>query len=111
MTAVTEVWIVEPLEGKSRAEQKERLVGWRDLFMSEGANSVTIYEGGYGVYVGSWVFCINHASATDFGKAQDKYGVSPESFDEAMGAWQKTPVLKITNAGLLHYMDDLSKES
>ena len=108
MASVTEVWIVEPIEGKTKAEQMERLTGWRDLYLKEGAESITIYEGGYGVYVGNWVFCINHESAEAFGKAQDKYGAAPETFDNQMEKWQKAPVLKIAAAGLLHYSDALS---
>jgi hypothetical protein len=111
MAAITEVWIVEPLEGKTKAEQSKRLTLWRDQFLAEGASSVTIYEGGYGEFVDTWVFCINHASAEAWGKMQDKYGSEPESFDTVVESWQSVPVLKIRSSGMLHYSDALSKEA
>lgn len=109
MAAVSEVWIVEPMEGKTKAEQKGRLAAWRDQFLSEGAASITIYEGGYGHFEGTWVFCVNHESAEAWGAMQDKYGSEPESFDNKMAAWQNAPVLKFKGAGLIHYSDELSK--
>lgn len=109
MAAISEVWIVEPMEGKTKAEQKARLIAWRDQFLLEGASSITIYEGGYGHFDGTWVFCINHDSTEDFGKMYDKYSREPESFDNLMEGWQKSPVLKFRGGGLLHYSDQLSK--
>ena len=111
MAAVSEVWIVEPLEGKTKAEQSKRLIEWRDQFLSEGASSITIYEGGYGMFEGTWAFCINHASAEAWGKMQDKYGSEPETFDTVLESWQSTPVLKIKSSGMLHYSESLSKEA
>ena len=111
MTALSEVWIVEGMEGKTKAEQKARLTAWRDQFLLEGVGGITIYEGGYGVYDGAWVFCINHESTEHFGKMFDKYGREPESFDNLMEAWQKAPVLKFRGGGLLHYSDELSNSN
>lgn len=108
MAAVTEVWIVEGMEGKTKAEQTKRLAEWRDAFIADGAGSVTVYEGGYGEYNGAWVFCINHESAEAFGKLWDKYGKNPETFDNLMEAWQKAPVLKFRGGGLLQYSEQLS---
>ena len=108
MSMLSEIWIVEPLEGKTKSEQRARLIAWRDQFMSEGVRSVSIYEGGYGRFEGSWVFSINHESAEDWGRMQDKYGREPETFDTVLESWQSEPVLKITSAGILHHDDALS---
>lgn len=111
MGAVSEVWIVEPMEGKTKAEQTKRLEEWRDAFIADGAGSVTIYEGGYGEYNGAWVFCINHESGEAWGKLMDKYSAHPDTFDTLMEAWQKAPVLKFRGGGLLHYSEALSKSN
>ena len=96
------------MEGKTKAEQSKRLAEWRDAFMADGAGSVTVYEGGYGEFNGAWIFSINFDSTEAWGKLMDKYGNSPETFDNLMEAWQKAPVLKFRSGGLLHFSDRLS---
>ena len=63
MATINEIWVVEPLEGKTRREQKQRLLEWKELQLAEGVKHVDIWEGGYGDFAGAWVFCMIHESA------------------------------------------------
>ena len=107
MSATNEIWVVEGLETSTRRQQKARLAEWKKLFLSEGAVSVLIWEGGYGEYNGAWLFIIEFASATEWGKMMDKYSTNSDSFDNAMESWQKTPVLKFRSGGLIHLTEEL----
>ena len=108
MATINEIWVVEPLEGKTRREQKQRLAEWRDLQLAEGVKHVDIWEGGYGDFSGAWVFCMIHESAEAFGKMLDRYAVSPENFDNATEAWKKNPVLKFRSGGMVMLTEDLA---
>lgn len=108
MAVTNEMWVVEGVEGKTRREQKQRLSEWRAKFLAEGATRVDVWEGGYGEYNGAWLFCIIYDSAEAYGKMQDSYSANPDSFDNSMEAWQKTPVLKFRSGGLMHFADDLA---
>ena len=77
---------------------------WKKQFLAEGAKDVNIWEGGYGEFVGAWLFAIEWASAADFGAAQDKFVANSKSFDDAMEVWQKTPVLKFRGGGLINHI-------
>jgi hypothetical protein len=107
MAVTQEVWIVEGVEGKTRREQIARLGEWKKLFLSEGADSVHLWEGGYGEFVGAWFFAVEYESATAFGASMDRVAANSKSFDDAMEAWQKTPTLKFRSGGLLHKIDQL----
>ena len=104
MAITQEVWIVEGVEGKTRREQLARLGEWKKLFIAEGAKAVNVWEGGYGQFTGAWFFAIEFESAAAFGAAMDKFHVNSKTFDDAMEAWQKAPVLKFRSGGLLHHV-------
>lgn len=108
MALTNEVWVVEGLEGTTRNQQKKRLSEWKSLQLAEGVKQVDIWEGGYGEFNGTWFFCMIHESAADFGRLSDKFSHDSVSFDNAMEAWQKTPVLKFRSGGLLHLAEDLA---
>ena len=107
MAVTQEVWIVEAVEGKTRREQIARLGEWKKLFLSEGAHSVHVWEGGYGEFAGAWFFAAEYESATTFGAAMDRTAANSKTFDDAMEAWQKTPTLKFRSGGLLHKIDQI----
>jgi len=104
MATINEIWVVEPLEGKTRREQLQRLAEWREKFLAEGASQVDIWEGGYGDFNGSWMVCIMHESAQAYGEMTDKYFANAESFDNAMEIWQQTPVFNFRSGGLVHLL-------
>ena len=106
MAVVNEIWVVEGLEGTTRNQQKQRLSEWKALQIAEGVKHVDIWEGGYGEFNGAWFFCMIHDSAVEFGRLMDKFSSDSESFDNAMEAWQKTPVLKFRSGGLLHLVEN-----
>ena len=106
MAKTSEVWIVEGVEGSTRRQQMQRLAEWKKLFLAEaGASAVTIWEGGYGEYVGAWLYAVEFDSTEAYGKSQDKFLANSKSFDDAMEVWQKTPVLKFRGGGLIHRSD------
>lgn len=107
MASVSEVWIVEGLETTTRRQQKSRLSEWKKLFLAEGAKSVAVWEGGYGEYNGAWIFTVEFDSAAAWGQMMDKYTIDSTNIDNAMEAWQKTPVLKFRGGGLLHLATDI----
>ena len=105
MAKTTEITICEGVEGTTRRQQLARLGEWKKLFLAEaGVKDVSIWEGGYGEYNGTWVVAIEHESMTAFGGMQDKYSANSKSFDDAMEVWQKTPMLKFRSGGLVHYV-------
>lgn len=107
MAATQEVWLVEGVDGKTRREQIARLGEWKKLFLAEGAKAVNVWEGGYGEFNGTWFFSIEFDSTSAFGSSMDKFFANPKTMDDAMEAWQKTPVLKFRSGGLLHHIDSI----
>ena len=106
MAKTTEVWIVEGVEGITRRQQMGRLAEWKKLFLAEaGASAVNIWEGGYGEYMGAWIYAVEFDSAEAYGKSQDRFHANSKSFDDAMDVWQKTPMLKFRGGGLIHHAD------
>ena len=106
MAKTTEIWIVEGVEGITRRQQMGRLAEWKKLFLAEaGASAVNIWEGGYGEYMGAWLYAVEFDSTEAFGKSQDRFHANSESFDDAMDVWQKTPMLKFRGGGLIHPAD------
>ena len=107
MSVTNEIWICEGVEGTTRRQQMARLGEWKKLFLSEGANAVHVWEGGYGEYNGAWIFAVEFESAQAFGASMDKVQANSKSFDDAMEVWQKTPTLKFRGGGLIHYVDSI----
>jgi hypothetical protein len=108
MSVLNEVWVVEGLEGTTRRQQKQRLLEWKALQLAEGVKHVDIWEGGYGDFNGTWLFCMIFDNAEEFGKLTDKYSADSSTMDNATEEWQKTPVLKFRSGGLLHLAEDLA---
>jgi len=103
MAKTTEITICEGVEGITRRQQMQRLADWKKLFLAEaGASAVNIWEGGYGEYVGAWIYAVEFDSAEAYGKSTDKFHANSRSFDDAMEVWQKTPMLKFRGGGLIH---------
>ncbi len=102
MARLVEVALVEALEGKTRAEQLQRLNEWKKQMLAQGAESITIYEAGAGNINANWIFTITHESAASFGAVLDKYYANPKSYDDLMEVWQKSPVLKFNGYSITH---------
>ena len=100
MAKVIEVWNIEPVEGRTLTQQKTRLKEWKKYFLTQGAASVVIYEGGYGDS-GTYVVHVHHKSAADFGKYMDKRLSNPREQIQ-MEKWQKAGVLQPKSGGLIH---------
>lgn len=107
MARVIEIALIEGVEGKTRAQQIERLKEWKKHYLSQGADKIVIYEAGPGNLNGDWVFEIHHKSGASFGEAFDKYYQNPKSHDDAMEAWQKTPTLKFNSYGVAFEVEGL----
>jgi hypothetical protein len=103
----TSVGVPSLLKGLALFHKKYGTLEWKKLFLSEGANAVHVWEGGYGEYNGAWIFVVEFESAEAFGASMDKVQANPKSFDDAMEVWQKTPTLKFRGGGLIHYVDSI----
>ena len=97
MARVIETAVLQPVEGKTRAQQVARLKEWKKHFLGEGADKVVVYEVGPGNVDGGWIFTIHHKSGAAYGALHDSYYKNPKSHDAAMEKWQKTPTLKFTS--------------
>ena len=100
MAHTIETATVNPVTGKTRAQQLARLNEWKKHFLAEGVDKVIIKEAGAGNLNAAWIFEIHHKSAASYGALVDKYYKNPKSHDELMAKWQKTPTLEFTSFGL-----------
>ena len=107
MARTVEIALVEPLEGKTRAQQIARLKEWKKLYLSLGAEKIVITEVGPGNLNAAWIFSIYHKNATAYGKAVDGYYSNSKGPDAASEKWQKTPVLKFNSFTIAFEVDDI----
>ena len=107
MAHTIEVAILNPVEGKTRAQQIARLKEWKKHFLTMGAEKVVVKESGPGNIDGAWIFEIHHKSTAAYGAAIDSYYKSPKSHDEIMVKWQKTPTLSFTGYSLFIEVDEI----
>jgi hypothetical protein len=105
MAKTTEITICEGVEGTTRRQQLARLGEWKKLFLAEpGVKDVSVWEGGYGEYSGTWVVAVDFDSTEAFGASLDKFHSNSKAFEDAMDGWMKTPTLKFRSGGLLHHV-------
>ena len=107
MAHVVETAVLQPVEGKTRAQQVARLKEWKKHFLAEGADKIVVYEVGPGNIDGGWIFTIHHKSGAAYGALHDSYYKSPKSHDAAMEKWQKTPTLKFTSYGVTFEVEEI----
>ena len=107
MARTVEIALVNPVDGKTRAQQVARLKEWKKHFLTLGAEKITITEIGPGNIDGGWIFSMHHKSGAAFGATYDDYYKSPKSHDDIMAKWQKTPTLKFTGYSLFFEVDEI----
>lgn len=107
MARAIETALINPVEGKTRAQQVARLKEWKKHFLSMGADKVVVKESGPGNIDGAWIFEVHHKNATAYGNALDSYYKNPKSHDEIMAKWQKTPTLTFTGYSLFFEVDEI----
>ena len=107
MARAIETALLNPVDGKTRAQQVVRLKEWKKHFLKLGADKVVVKESGPGNIDGAWIFEIHHKNAAAYGVAIDDYYKSPKSHDDIMAKWQKTPTLKFSGYSLFFEVDDI----
>lgn len=107
MARAVEVAILEPVEGKTRAQQIARLKEWKKHWLGLGAEKVVVSEIAVGNLNGGWIFAVHHASGTSYGATFDDYYNNSKRFDSAVEKWMKTPTLKVVNFSVTFEMDDI----
>ena len=60
MARVIETALLNPVDGKTRAQQVARLKEWKKHFLAMGADKVVVKESGPGNINGAWIFEIHH---------------------------------------------------
>ena len=106
MARTVEMALIEPMEGKTRAQQLARLNEWKKHYLKLGAEKIVIIEMGPGNINAGWIFTIYHKNAAAYGKAVDSYFANPKSTDLITEKWQKTPVLKFNGYSIGFEVDD-----
>jgi len=107
MARTIEIALVNPLEGKTRAQQVARLKEWKKHYLLLGAEKVVVRESGPGNINGAWMFEIHHKNGAAFGDAIDSYYKSPKSHDDLMAKWQKTPTLNFAGYSVYFEVDEI----
>jgi len=107
MARAVEVAILEPVEGKTRAQQIARLKEWKKHWLSIGAEKIVVSEIAVGNINGGWIFAVHHKSGTAYGATFDDYYKNSKSFDSAVDKWMKTPTLKVVNFAVTFEVDDI----
>lgn len=107
MARVVETAIINPVEGKTRAQQVARLKEWKKHWLAEGADKVVVKEIGAGNINGAWIFEIHHKSGTAYGGLIDTYYKNPKSYDDVVAKWQKTPTLDISSYAVAFEVEDI----
>lgn len=107
MARTVEIAILNPVEGKTRAQQIARLKEWKKYFISEGVEKVVAKEAGPGNLGGQWIFEIHHKSAAAYGAAVDTYFKNPKSYDDLMVKWQKSGTFNFASYGIVFEVDEI----
>jgi len=107
MARTVEIAILNPVEGKTRAQQIVRLKDWKKYFVAEGVEKVVAKEAGPGNLGGQWIFEIHHKSAAAYGTSIDNYFKNPKSYDELMVKWQKAPTFNFASYGIVFEVDEI----
>lgn len=107
MARVVETAILNPLEGKTRAQQITRLKEWKKYFLTTGADKIVVHEVGPGNIDGAWIFTIHHKDATSYGKTYDEYYKNPKSHDEINAKWQKAPVFNFKSFAVTFEVEEI----
>ncbi|MBU6255346.1 MAG: hypothetical protein KGM45_03510 [Actinomycetales bacterium] len=107
MARAIETALLNPVDGKTRAQQVARLKEWKKHFLAMGAEKVVVKESGPGNINGAWIFEIHHKNAGAYGSVIDSYYKSTKSHDEIMAKWQKTPTLNFTGYSLFFEVDEI----
>ena len=107
MAHTIETALLNPVDGKTRAQQVARLKEWKKHFLSLGADKVVVKESGPGNIDGAWIFEIHHKNAAAYGVAIDSYYKSPKSHDDLMAKWLKTPTLNFAGYSLYFVVDEI----
>ena len=107
MARTIETAILNPVEGKTRAQQVARLKEWKKHYLNEGAEKVVVKEAGPGNLGGTWIFEIHHKNAAAYGALVDSYYKNTKSHDEVMAKWQKTPTLNFVSYGVVFEVDEI----
>ena len=107
MARTVEIALVNPVDGKTRAQQVARLKEWKKHYLSLGADKVVVKEAGPGNINGAWVFEIHHKSGAALGNMFDAYFKNPKSHDDLMAKWQKTPTLSFAGYSVFFEVDEI----
>ena len=107
MARVIETALLNPVEGKTRAQQIARLKEWKKNFISMGAEKVVVKESGPGNIDGAWIFEIHHKSVAAYGAVVDTYFKNPKSYDEINAKWQKTPTLNFSGYAIYFEVEEI----
>ena len=107
MARIIETAILNPVEGKTRAQQVARLKEWKKHWLAEGADKVVVKELGAGNIGGAWIFEIHHKSGAAYGALIDTYYKNPKSYDDVVAKWQKTPTLNISSYAVAFEVEDI----
>ena len=107
MARTIETALLNPVNGKTRAQQVARLKEWKKHFLSLGADKVVVKESGAGNIDGTWIFEIHHKNAASYGAVVDSYYKSPKSHDDIMAKWQKTPTLNFSGYSIFFEVDEI----
>jgi hypothetical protein len=107
MARAIEVAVLEPVEGKTRAQQIARLKEWKKFWLGLGAEKVVVQEVAVGNLNGGWIFSVHHKSGAAYGVGFDDYYKNAKGFDSVVDKWQKTPTLKISSFSLTFEVDEI----
>ena len=107
MARAIEVAVLEPVEGKTRAQQIARLKEWKKFWLDLGAEKVVVQEVAVGNLNGGWIFSVHHKSGAAYGVGFDDYYKNAKGFDSVVDKWQKTPTLKISSFSLTFEVDEI----
>ena len=107
MARIIETAILNPVEGKTRAQQVARLKEWKKHWLADGAEKVVVKEVGPGNINGGWIFEIHHKTGAAYGALIDTYYKNPKSYDDVVAKWQKTPTLNIASYAVAFEVEDI----
>jgi hypothetical protein len=107
MARAVEVAILEPVEGKTRAQQIARLKEWKKHWLGLGADEVKVSEIAVGNINGGWIFTVYYKTGTSYGATFDTYYKNSKSYDSLVEKWMKTPTLKVVNFSLTFEIDEI----
>ena len=107
MARAIEVAVLEPVEGKTRAQQITRLKEWKKFWLGLGAEKVVVQEVAVGNLNGGWIFSVHHKSGAAYGGGFDDYYKNSKRFDSIVEKWTKTSTLKILSISLTFEVDEI----